>query len=125
MKKKVKASLVIASASAAAAAGYYFYASKKAKKHREIVTKWATDMKGEVLKKTKHLKNVNPESIAKIVDAVAGTYEGIRSIKLADLENAAQELKSNWKTLQKEAQKSAKKTVKKVVKKVKTEGRKS
>jgi hypothetical protein len=114
----------IIAAGAVAAAGYYFYGSKDAKKHRQVVTKWATDMKKQVMRKTKDLKNLNAQDFAKVVDTVMSTYEGVKSINAADLKQAAKELKANWKTVKSELEKQgkvsvsrAKSTVKKVVKK--------
>ncbi|MDP2665334.1 MAG: hypothetical protein Q8P23_01640 [bacterium] len=89
-------------AGAAAAAGYYFYGSKRAKKHRKIAAKWASGMKNEVIREAKSLKKINPKDFAKVVDTVAGTYRGVRSINAADLKRAANELKANWKMVERE-----------------------
>lgn len=142
MTKKTTASTgqVVAEISAgliaAAAAGYYFYASTKAKKHRKIVAKWATDMKKDVIQQTKKLKKIDAKVFAKVVDAVAYTYRGVRSINADEVKRAANELKSHWEMVQREVQKTAhtsvsrvkgtgkdalargKKTVRKVAKKV-------
>ncbi len=135
---KVAAGLI-----AAAAAGYYFYGSKQAKQHRKIVAKWATDMKKEVVREAKRLKELNAKDFAKIVDTAARTYRGVQSIDAADLKRAASELKSNWelvrgevkrtgrkdvaraKVVGKKALANTKKTVKKVAKKVAATARKS
>lgn len=126
----------LVAAGAAAAAGYYYYGSKAAKKHRKIAAKWAGDMKNEVIREAKILKKINPRDFAKVVDTVADTYHGVRSINAADLKRAANELKANWKMVEREigttGRKSAtrakvvgkrvlarsRKTVKKIVKKV-------
>ena len=102
---------------AAAAAGYYFYGSARAKQHRAAVAKWAGDMKRDVMKEAKHLKSVNAENFAKVVDAVAETYQGVRSIKTKDLKRAADELKSNWKMVKGELARGKKKVKKIVAKK--------
>ena len=125
----------LAAAGAAAAAGYYFYGSKQAKKHQKVAAKWANDMKREVIREAKSLKTINPKDFAKVVDTVANTYYGVRSVRPADLKRAANELKANLKMVQREIQKtgragashakvvgkrvlaSGKKTVKKIVKK--------
>lgn len=114
-------------AGAAAAAGYYFYGSKSAAKHRKVAAKWAGDMKKEVIREAKRLEKVSPQNFAKVVDAVAKTYQGARSINAADLKRAAAELKANWKLVQGEVEKSGKKAVKKVkkvAKKAKAKARK-
>ena len=122
-------------AGAAAAAGYYFYGSDKAKTHRKIAAKWATDMKKEVMKETAKMKAAGTKDFAKVVDGVAKAYRESRSVSTDDLKRAAAELKNNWDTVQREmkvasranvkvakavgkkAVASATKTVKKVVKK--------
>ncbi|MDO8593445.1 MAG: hypothetical protein Q7R59_00915 [bacterium] len=112
-------------AGAAAAAGYYFYGSKSAAKHRKVAAKWAGDMKKEVIREAKRLERMNSNDFAKIVDAAARTYSGVRSINAADLKRAVNELKSNWKLVQREVQKGGKKTVKKIVKKARAKARKT
>ncbi len=113
-------------ASAAAAAGYYFYGSKQSKEHRKIAAKWAGDMKKEVIRETKRLKQASPKDFAKIVDTVAGAYRKARSVNPADLKRAASELKSNWGKVRREIQQTGvKKAVKKAVKKVGKKVRKS
>jgi len=126
----------LAAAGAAAAAGYYFYGSSKAKQHRKVAAKWANDMKKEVVREAKRLKKVDPKALARVVDSVASTYRGVRSVNAADLKRAANELKSNWKLVHQEARQAGrtgvsrakavgkralvrgKKTVKKIAKKV-------
>jgi hypothetical protein len=112
-KMKIGAGLIVAGA--AAAAGYYFYASPKAKTHRKIVAKWATDMKKEVLVQTKKLKEVSPKAYEAIVDRVAKTYAIARSVDAKDLKRAAAELKANWKLVQGETKKVVRKAARKTV----------
>ena len=114
----------IAVVGAAAAAGYYFYASDKAKQHRKVAAKWATEMKNEVIKDSKRLQAVSPKTVATIVDAVAQTYRDVKNIDAKELKKASRELKSNWKKIKDEAGKSkkqitkaAKKSVRKTLKK--------
>lgn len=118
-------------AAGAAAAGYYFYASPKAKKHRKIAAKWATDMKNEVVKEAKRLPKATPKAFAALVDRIADTYEDVSSIDVEEVRRAANELKANWDKLSSGAKrsvragvaksksiaKSAKKSIKKSTKK--------
>ncbi len=111
----------LAAAGAAAAAGYYFYASKDATKHRKIASKWASDMKRDVVKEAKKLQKIDKAAVMKIVDKAAKAYaaNGPKVDKEA-LMRAAKELKAHWDELRDEAGgavKVAKKTVKKAVKK--------
>jgi len=101
----------LAAAGAAAAAGYYFYGSKNAKKHRKIAAKWASDMKKEALKEAKKLENASPKAFAAVVDRIAKTYQGARSIKAEDVKRAANELKANWDMIQRETKRTARTSV--------------
>lgn len=107
----IKIGAGLAAVAATAVAGYYFYGSKGAKKHRKIVAKWATDMKKEVIKEAKQLKNAGPKEFSKIVDRVAKTYSIARSIDSADLKRAAKELKANWDMVKRETKKTVRKSV--------------
>ena len=114
MQKKTskgKIATGLAAASAAAAIGYYFYASTQAKQHRQVVATWAHTMKKDVIREARRLKNITPQEFAKIVDTVASTYEGIRSISAEDLKRAAHELKSNVKMVRDEIQHTSQKDV--------------
>ena len=138
-KGKIAAEIAagLIAAGAVAAAGYYFYGSKNAKKHRGAAVKWANDMKREVIREAKRVKNIDAKDFAKVVDTVAGTYRGVRSINAADLKRAANELKTNWKMIQHEAGQETRQSVsgakrigkravarsKKTVKKVARKGR--
>jgi hypothetical protein len=111
-KIAVKVGAGVAIAGAAAALGYYFYGSKNAKTHRKIAAKWATEMKGKVVKEVKLVKKASPKIFAALVDKVA---KGYQSIDKAELKKAAAELKANWKMIQSEM--GGKKPAKKVAKK--------
>jgi len=97
----------LVTAAAVAAAGYYFYGSKNAKDHRKVATKWAGDMKKEVVRRAKGLKEMTEKDFTKIVNAVANTYRGVKKIDTADLKRAANELKSNWRAVKREIKRTA------------------
>lgn len=105
-KTAMKIGAGLAAAGAAAAAGYYFYGSTHAKKHRNIAAKWAADMKKEVVKEAKNLKNLSPEAFAAVVDRIAKTYQGARSIQAKDVRRAANELKANWDMIRRETKRT-------------------
>lgn len=92
----------VLAAAAAAGAGYYFYGDKNAKKHRQAASKWAKGMKQEVVKEAKKLKKIDQKTMAKIVDRAAVAYQGVRTVDAGDLRAAAQELKKNWREVQRE-----------------------
>lgn len=110
-KTVAKVGAGLAAATVAAVAGFYFYGSKNAKSHRKIAAKWATDMKKEVIKEAKQLKNAGPKEFSKIVDRVAKTYSIARSVDSADLKRAAKELKANWDMVKRETKKTVRKSV--------------
>jgi len=109
----------VLAAAALAAAGYYFYASKNAKKNRQVAAKWAADMKRDVVKRARALKNVDRAAVAAIVEQSARAYKGIRGLDRGEVERAAKELKKNWQKIAAELKKggasvkgAAKRTVK-------------
>ena len=120
-KKKVGLGVGLGLAAAAAsAAGYYFYASKDAAKNRKKVSKWATDMKSDVMAKAKKMKKFDQRVYKTIVDESMKAYKSVKSVDPKDLALAAAELKSNWKNVEAEISRVAKKDgvkVKKAVKK--------
>lgn len=112
---------VAAAVAAAGAAGYYFYGSKNAKKHRSAAQKWAKDLKKDVVREAKKLKDLDEKALALIVDQASKAYKGVSDISPEDLRNAVTELKGSWSQVRKEVRSrgaSAKKAVKKATKKV-------
>ena len=95
----------VLAAAALAAAGYYFYASKNAKKNRLVAAKWAVDMKRDVVKRARALKNVDRAAVAAIVEQSARAYKGIRGLDRGEVERAAKELKKNWQKIAAELKK--------------------
>ncbi|MDR3572165.1 MAG: hypothetical protein P4L81_08365 [Candidatus Pacebacteria bacterium] len=95
-KKIERHPALAAVAIAGLAAGYYFYASKDAGKHRKIATKWARELKSDVLKQTKKVKNVDKKTLSAIVDSAAKAYSGARGLDKKQIAQAAKELKANW-----------------------------
>ncbi len=123
-KGKVGLGLLAATATAAGvAAGYYFYASKNAKKNRKIVSKWAVDLKKDVIKQAKKVGSIDQATIANIIDKASETYQTVKSVGPAELSRATKELKNNWKELVDELSSGGKRAtsaVKKSVKKAKS-----
>lgn len=118
-KKKVAVGLGLVAA--AAGAGYYFLGSKNASKHREKTTKWAKDMKNDVVKKAKAAKKLDERAYRAIVDEAMRAYVTMKSIDRKDVQAAANELKEGWGHVKQEVSRAAKtgtRAVKKSVKKV-------
>ena len=95
----------VLAAAALAAAGYYFYASKNAEKNRQVAAKWAVDMKRDVVKRARALKNVDRAAVAAIVEQSARAYKGMRGLDRSEVERAAKELKKNWQKIARELKK--------------------
>lgn len=117
---KTAAGVAAVAAAGAAAIGYYFYAGKDASKHRKIAVKWARDLKQDVAKEVKKIKQIDKKAVAAVVDGVAKTYHGMRALDRKEVERATRELKNNWEMVVKEFNKqpivkAAKQTVKKDV----------
>jgi len=98
MKPRSKLLAAVASA-AGMAAGYYFFAAKDAKRNRKLATKWADDLKADVMKRAQKLKTVDRASFAGIIDSASKAYKGARNLSQKDLMHAADELKENWQKL--------------------------
>ena len=112
----------VLAAAALAAAGYYFYASKNAKKNRQVAAKWAADMKRDVGKRARALKNVDRAAVAAIVEQSARAYKGIRGLDRGEVERAAKELKKNWQKIAAEMKKGGA-SVRGAAKRVATRGK--
>lgn len=105
--KKGRLARGVLAAAALAAAGYYFYASKDAKKNRRVAAKWAGELKKDVVKRAKALKNVDRAAVVAIVEQSARAYKGIRGLDRKEVERAASELKKNWQKIAKELKKGS------------------
>lgn len=111
---------VAAAVAAAGAAGYYFYGAKNAQKHRSAAKKWAKDLKKDVIREAKKMKDLDEKALALIVDQAAKAYKGLGEVTPEDLRTAVSELKGSWAQVRKEVRgtgRAAKKTVQKAVKK--------
>jgi hypothetical protein len=100
----------IAAAAAAAGAGYYFYWSKQAKQHRKVASKWAADLKDEVVAQAKRARELERDTVEAIVDKAAAAYRGVKSIDAAQLVQAVAELKENWEEIRREMSRAGKKS---------------
>ncbi len=101
-KNAMKVGAGLIAAGAAAATGYYFYGSEHAKNHRKRASKWANDMKKEVLKEMGRLERASPKAFATAVDRIADTYQVARRVDAKEMKRAANELKANWEMIKKE-----------------------
>ncbi|HOJ86904.1 MAG TPA: hypothetical protein PLN68_08270 [Elusimicrobiales bacterium] len=99
MKKTKIAQGVILGAVAALAA--YFLTSDKTKKQRETLCKWAMDMKAELIKKIKNMKDLKKEDYEKMVAELSKKYSKLSKVSRKELNNVVAEIKDGWKHIKK------------------------
>lgn len=123
--QKIAAGVGLTAAAVAAAGAYFLYGSKDADKNRKTVKSWALKAKAEVLEKMEEAKKMSQEEYEQVVQAVAGTYAGVKGATKKDIGEFAAEMKEHWDVIEgfagkkkKAATKTAKKAVKKATKKV-------
>ena len=81
---------------ALAAAGGYFLYGRRGAKNRERIAGWALQLKGEVLEKMEHLKDINQETYEKLVDDTAARYGRVKRVSTSELKTITSDLKSAW-----------------------------
>lgn len=118
--EKIEIGVGLTAAAVTAAGAYFLYGSKNAAKNRKAVKSWALKAKAEVLERLEDAKEMTEEEYHEVVNAVAGTYEGLKNATKGDIKDFKAEMKDHWKAIEKVAnpkKKAAKKAVKKAVKK--------
>jgi hypothetical protein len=115
--QKIAAGVGLTAAAVAAAGAYFLYGSKESDKNRKTVKSWALKAKAEVLEKMEDAKKMSQEEYEEVIQAVAGTYAGVKGATKKDIVEFASEMKEHWDVIEGMASKK-KKAVKKSVKKV-------
>lgn len=122
--EKLEIGVGLTAAAVAAAGVYFLYGSKNASKNRAAVKSWALKAKAEVLEKLEDAQQMTEKEYHELVNAVAGTYEGVKSATKGDIAAFKKEMKEHWATIAKAA--APKKTAaKKAVKKAATAAKKA
>ncbi len=96
-------------AAAAAGAGYFFYGSTSASANRKKASKWAKDIKADVIKKAKKLEKFDEQAYHAIVDQSVKAYKSLKKVDPEDVALLAKELKGNWDNVSAEFARVAKK----------------
>jgi hypothetical protein len=120
--QKIVAGVGLTAAAVAAAGAYFLYGSKDAVQNRKIVKSWGLKAKAEVLERMEDAKKMTREEYEDMVQAVAGTYAGVKGSTKKDLVEFVSEMKEHWDVIEDLAsnkKKGVNKTVKKVTKAVK------
>ena len=115
--QKIAAGVGLTAAAVAAAGAYFLYGSKDADKNRKTVKSWGLKAKAEVLERMEDAKKMTKEEYEDMVQAVAGTYAGVKGSTKKDLVEFASEMKEHWDVIEDLAS-NKKKNVNKAVKKV-------
>jgi hypothetical protein len=121
---KIEIGVGLTAAAVAAAGAYFLYGSKNAAKNRATIKSWALKAKAEVLEKLEDAQQMTEKEYYELVNAVAGTYEGIKSATKGDIAAFKKEMKEHWVTIAKAAA-PKKAAAKKVVKKAATVAKKA
>lgn len=114
--EKLEIGVGLTAAAVAAAGAYFLYGSKNAAKNRKAVKSWALKAKAEVLEKLEDAKEMTEEEYQELVQAVAGTYQGVKNATKGDIKEFKSEMMEHWEAIAKVAA-PKKKAVKKAVKK--------
>jgi hypothetical protein len=110
---KIEIGAGLLAGAASAAAGYYYLASGDAAKNRKAATRWAHDLRGDVVRQARKIQDIEQADYLAIVDGATQMYARIRGLDKKDLNRAAGELKDNWEWLRKEVASGGRRLLKK------------
>lgn len=116
--EKMEIGVGLTAAAVAAAGAYFLYGSKNAKSNRTKVKSWALKAKADVLERLEDAKEMTESEFEELVNAIAGTYAGVKSASKGEIKDFQKEMMGHWQAIEKFAKpkrKQAKKTVKKAV----------
>jgi hypothetical protein len=98
------------------AAAYVLF-GPDAKKNKKAIRGWAIKMKGDIIEKFEHAKEVTEPVYHKIIDDAQAKYAKLKNVDASELEAVVADVKKHWKTMQRDMKPKAKKKVaKKAVK---------
>lgn len=99
-----KAIAVGATVAAAAAAGYLLF-GPEGEKNRKKMKGWMIRMKGEMIEKFEHLKQMTEPEYTRIVDSVAAKYALAKNVDKKDVAGVIRDARRHWKMLTQDVQK--------------------
>lgn len=108
MKKVAIATGVTGLLVAATLGTHFLFNTKKGKQSLKHIKSWAFKMKAEVLEKLERAKEVNEEIYGKIVDELTEKYKKIKGMTVEEVQELAQELKTQWRKVHVELKKTLK-----------------
>ncbi len=86
---------------ASLAAGAYFFFGPKGKKHQKHAKAWVIKMKGDIVEKLESAKEVTEPIYHAIIDTVAADYKKKIKNSQGDMAEIVDDLKKQWKNLNK------------------------
>lgn len=86
---------------ASLAAGAYFFFGPKGKKHQKHAKAWVIKMKGDIIEKLESAKEVTEPIYHAIIDTVAADYKKKIKNSQGDMAEIVDDLKKQWKNLNK------------------------
>lgn len=98
---------------ASLAAGAYFFFGPKGKKHQKHAKAWVVKMKGDIIEKLESTKEVTEPIYHAIIDTVATNYRKKIKESQEDIDEIVNDLKKQWKNLDKAVKAKTKTTAKK------------
>ena len=98
---------------ASLAAGAYFFFGSKGKKHQKHAKAWVVKMKGDIIEKLESTKEVTEPIYHAIIDTVATNYRKKIKESQEDIDEIVNDLKKQWKNLDKAVKAKTKTTTKK------------
>ncbi len=108
MKKVAIATGVTGLLVAATLGTHFLFNTKKGKQSLKHIKSWAFKMKAEVLEKLERAKEVNEEIYGKIVDELTEKYKKVKGMTVEEVQELAQELKTQWRKVHVELKKTLK-----------------
>lgn len=100
---------------ASLAAGAYFFFGPKGKKHQKHAKAWVIKMKGDIIEKLESAKEVTEPIYHAIIDTVALDYKKKIKDSQGDIAEIVDDLKKQWKNLQKSVKSKTKNSTRKKV----------
>lgn len=98
---------------ASLAAGAYFFFGPKGKKHQQHAKAWVIKMKGDIVEKLESAKDVTEPVYNAIIDTVAAQYKKKIKNGQEDIVEIVNDLKKQWKNLNKASKAKTKSPAKK------------
>ena len=92
----------LAALAVAGAAGAYFLYGKDGAKNRKKISAWGLKAKADIIEKLEKAKVVSEDNYHMIVDGALTKYAKMKNVAPEELAALSKELKSHWKSIEKQ-----------------------